>query len=71
MLLCNLTALAAQDDQEASFAVIDIESDRQTRLDGLLKQAEDACEKALKAKEAFREIEQDLYKVRRCCYVAS
>lgn len=62
--LCNLAV--GQDDQDLSFTLISTESERRRRLDGLLMQAENAYEKALKAQETFREVEQDLYKVGRC-----
>jgi hypothetical protein len=62
--LCNLAV--EQDDQDSSFTLISTESERRRRLDGLLKPAEDAHEKALKVKETFQEAQQDLYKVRRC-----
>jgi hypothetical protein len=60
--LCNLAM--EQDDQDSSLALISTESERRRRLDRLLKPAEEAHEKALKVKKAFREVEQDLYKVR-------
>lgn len=59
--LCNLAV--GQDDQDLSFTLISTESERRRRLDGLLMQAENAYEKALKAQETFREVEQDLYKI--------
>jgi hypothetical protein len=63
--LCNLAT--EQDDQDSSFTLISTESERQRRLDKLLKSAEEAHEKALKVKEAFRQVDQDLFKVGRCC----
>lgn len=62
--LCNLAI--EQDDQDTSLTLISTESERRRRLDRIQKPAAEAHEKALKAKKAFREVEQDLYKVRTC-----